>query len=94
MQNFIAKWVIRNQGNKDAGAFTLVWTFHEQTGIGVCDMEYENLAAGDTVWGGCNLVTNAGPASYRSTLTVDFDDDIPESDEDNRSNVTLTVRRE
>lgn len=94
-QQFIATYVIRNDGTMDAGAFTVEWTFHNQTGLGGCTFEYDGLPAGETRHGGCPITTNANPASYRSTVSVDVDNDIPESNKGNNEfNATLIVRNE
>jgi len=93
-QQFVANYHIANQGNAPSGAFTLLWNFHENTGVGVCSWDYSGLAPGEVVWGGCVKTTNAAPKGYRSTLTVDFENEIQESSEDNQAIVTLTVRKE
>ncbi|MEA3349009.1 MAG: CARDB domain-containing protein [Chloroflexota bacterium] len=82
-QPFTANYVIQNQGDVDAGAFTLLWKFHDATGIGVCSWDYDSLGAGETVWGACTKTTNAQPGQSPTTLTVDFEGEIPESNEGN-----------
>jgi len=80
---FVANYIIANQGDGDAGAFTLLWKFHAATGVGVCSWDYDYLGAGETVWGGCTKTTNAEAGQSPSTLTVDFEGEIDESSEDN-----------
>ena len=82
-QPFTANYVIQNQGDAAAGVFTLLWKFHEATGIGVCSWDYDSLGAGETVWGGCTKTTNAQPGESPTTLTVDFEGEVPESNESN-----------
>lgn len=93
-QQFVANYAIANHGDAPSGAFTLLWKFHENTGVGVCSWDYAGLAPGEAVWGGCVKTTNAPAKGYRSTLTVDFENEIQESDENNQRVVTLTVRKE
>lgn len=82
-QQFLANYVISNQGDAPSGAFTLLWKFHAATGMGVCSWDYDTLAPGETVWGGCPRMTNAEPGQSPTTLTVDFEGEIVESNEDN-----------
>ncbi len=79
----------------EAGAFTVEWKFHDNTGLGGCTFEYDGLAAGLSHAGECTKTTNANPASYRTTLTVDVDNDIHESSNENNEFIaTLIVRNE
>jgi len=93
-EQFVANYVIQNQGNAASGAFTLRWNFHENLGIPVCSWDYDSLGAGETVWGGCSRTTNAQAKGYRTTLFVDAESEIHESDEDNQRIVTLTLRNQ
>ncbi|MBL6982068.1 MAG: hypothetical protein ISR58_12850 [Anaerolineales bacterium] len=82
-QPFTSSFVIQNQGDAPAGAFTLLWKFHAATGIGVCSWDYDSLAAGESVWGGCSKTTNAQPGQSPTVLTIDFENEIEESDDNN-----------
>ncbi len=84
-QIFTASFTIRNQGDAASGAFTLLWKFHAATGAGVCSWDYDSLAPGETVWGGCQKLTNAQPGQSPTTLTIDFENEIAESNENNNA---------
>jgi hypothetical protein len=91
-QPFSANYVIANDGDAPTGAFTLLWKFHAATGIGVCSWDYLSLAPGEVVWGGCQKLTNAQPGQSPTTLTVDFEGEIAESNEENNiASPTLNV---
>ena len=87
-QPFVASYIIQNQGDSPSGAFTLLWKFHEATGVGVCSWDYAELGAGETVWGGCTKTTNAQPGQSPARLIVDFEGEINESDENNNELAT------
>ena len=82
-EQFLANFEISNQGNAPSGAFTLLWKFHAATGISVCSWDYDGLEPGETVWGGCPRTTNAQPGQSPTSLTVDINSEIAESDENN-----------
>ncbi len=91
-QPFTANYMIENQGDVPTGAFTLLWKFHDATGVGVCSWDYDSLDAGQTAWGACTKTTNAQAGQSPTTLTVDFEDEVAESNENNNQlSPTLVV---
>ncbi len=91
-QQFLANFMVTNQGDAPAGAFTLLWKFHAATGLGVCSWDYESLDAGQTVWGACTRLTNAQPGQSPTSLTVDVEGEVVEVQEDNNQrSPTLNV---
>jgi len=82
-ERFSAHYTIQNQGDVASGAFTLRWNFSPGLGLADCNWDYDNLDPGQAAWGACTLTTNA-PAGWSSTtLTVDVEGEIAESDEGN-----------
>ncbi len=91
-QPFTANYMIENQGGVPTGAFTLLWKFHDATGVGVCSWDYDSLDAGQTAWGACTKTTNAQAGQSPTTLTVDFENEVAESNENNNQlSPTLVV---
>jgi len=92
-QSFVANFVIKNQGDADSGAFTLRWGFHDETGLTDCNWDYNNLAPGETVWGGCVRNATSHPGTFSSRLMVDVNKEIKESDENNNiAEPTLIIK--
>ena len=90
-QPFAANYIIQNQGDASVGAFTLLWKFHAATGIGVCSWDYDSLDAGETASGSCSKTTIAPTGQSPSTLTVDVEGEIVESDEENNQLAPVLV---
>lgn len=90
-QPFTANYMIENQGDVATGAFTLLWKFHEATGVGVCSWDYDSLDVGGTALGTCTKTTNAQAGQSPTTLTVDFEDEVVESNENNNQLSTTLV---
>ena len=82
-QPFSANFAIRNEGDADSGAFTLRWNFNDKLGVSVCSWDYDNLAPGETVMGGCVRTSNARSGKYSSSLIVDAEKEVEETNETN-----------
>jgi hypothetical protein len=82
-ERFSAHYAIQNQGDVASGPFTLRWNFSPGTGLADCNWDNDGLDPGQAAWGACTLTTFA-PAGWSSTtLTVDVEGEIDESDETN-----------
>lgn len=91
-QPFEMSYVIQNQGNAPAGAFTVHFHFHAASGLADCNADFPSLGAGQVAWGGCTRTTNSQPGTSPTELTVDIENEIAESNEDNNTrNQPLTV---
>jgi hypothetical protein len=82
-ERFSAHYTIQNQGDAPSGAFTLRWNFSPGVGVADCNWDYDNLDPGQAAWGACTLTTNAPAGWATTTLTVDVEGEINESDETN-----------
>ncbi len=82
-ERFSAHYAIQNQGDVASGPFTLRWSFSPGTGLVDCNWDYDGLDPGQAAWGACTLTTYS-PAGWASTtLTVDVEGEIDESNEGN-----------
>jgi len=82
-ERFSAHYAIQNQGDVASGPFTLRWNFSPGVGVADCNWDNNGLDPGQVAWGACTLTTNM-PAGWASTtLTVDVEGEINESDESN-----------
>jgi len=96
-QPFHVVFQVTNQGSAPTGPFTIVWHFHEATGLkGCCSRDYpDGLDAG--AWGGGtfpNLVTTAQPGESPTWVEVDAGDRVDEGEEgegNNRLDLRFTV---
>jgi hypothetical protein len=96
-QPFNAVFQVANQGSAPTGPFTIVWHFHEATGLkNCCSRDYpDGLDAG--AWGGGtfpNLVTTAQPGESPTWVEVDAGDRVDEGEEgegNNRLDLRFTV---
>ncbi len=90
---FDARFTVLNQGDGDAGPFTIVWHFHDALGINDCQWNREQgLAAGHYFGGRCTRNTGATPGHAPTVLTVDVDNTVNESDEtNNEASLTIEV---
>ncbi len=82
-QMFTAEFVILNQGDGAAGAFTFRLHFHAAAGIEDCNMDVDTLAPGEAAWGSCTRTINGNTGSYPYEMTVDVENEITESNEGN-----------
>ncbi len=90
-QQFTAFFAIANQGSVDSGAFTVRLHFHANTGLADCNWDY-NLPAGTSVFNTCLRTTNSQPGNSPTEFTVDVEEEIQESNEENNfASPTLTV---
>ena len=92
-QPFTANFAVVNQGSGSSGPFTFSLHFHAAAGIADCNMDVPGLAAGQVVQSDCGRTINAGSGgNYPVEATVDIENEVAESDEDNNQTVlTLAV---
>lgn len=91
-QPFAAHVTVSNNGDADAGIFTVRLHFHPNTGLPDCNWDVPGLGAGGSIRLNCTQTTNAPAKGYRTDLTLDVEGEILESNEDNNtSNQPLTV---
>jgi len=96
-QPFNVVFQVANQGSAPTGPFTIVWHFHEATGLkNCCSRDYpDGLDAG--AWGGGtfpNLITTAQPGESPTWVEVDAGDRVGEGGEgegNNRFDLRFTV---
>jgi len=74
---------LTNAGEAPAGAFTVRLHYHAATGIPDCNVDFPGLAPGENGAAFCNSVTNSNPGTSPTEFTVDVENEIEESDEDN-----------
>jgi hypothetical protein len=82
-ERFTAHYAIQNQGDAASGPFTLRWNFSPGVGVPDCNWDNDGLSAGQAAWGTCTLTTNMAAGWASTTLTVDAEGEIDESDEGN-----------
>ncbi len=91
-QPFQVVYRLSNQGNADAGAFTARLHFHAATGLPDCNTDFPSLGAGENGMAFCNFTTNAQPGTSPTEFTVDLENEIVESNENNNfAAPTLTI---
>jgi hypothetical protein len=91
-QPFQAAYSFSNQGQGDAGAFTVRLHFLAATGLADCNADFPSLGAGQSAWGGCTRTTNSQAGTSPTEFTVDVEGEIPETNENNNlATPTLTV---
>jgi hypothetical protein len=92
-QEFQAHITIQNEGDVDAGAFQVTWSFNPNLGLSACVWNRElGLAAGAQFSGHCKRTVDVDPVNARTTLTVDSGEVIIESEEeDNEQVITIHI---
>ena len=72
-----------NVGEVPVGAFTVRLHYHAATGLPDCNVDFPSLPPGQEGTAFCNSVTNSNPGTSPTEFTVDVENEIEESDEDN-----------
>jgi len=89
---FTVNYFVKNQGQGDSGLFTFRLKFHEEAGIADCNMDVDELPAGQVDSGTCNRTVNTHPGNFAAWAMVDVEGEIAESEDgNNEASYTLSV---